>query len=408
MAKVGNNLGKVKAENAEGIKEILYKYGPISRAEIAEMLKLTPPTITTNVAELIQRGLVHECAPEEEPPRAEHTPGRRRVLLDFYPDAAYAVGVESGVYGTLVCLVDLRGNVVAQYQCTDISSDYEKAMDDAAKSVETVLQKSGIPREKILGIGIGLPGFVDGHCGILRYGAMYKWKEKAVAADLARRTGFACRVENNARCRALGEELFSSKLRPDTFAYLLISRGLACPLVIRNRLHTGEMAGAGEVGHMVVDRFGPICPTCGNRGCLEAVSSETAIRNRCIEAMQAGMPTLLRDICKDAKEPQMDEILMAQKAEDRIVKSIMEDAITYLGIMLANIINFINPPLVIVDGYIMKPEENQKLLIDVTRKNLFSLNGEELEIEFVPFDKFRTPKGAAALAVKKYLLQANP
>ena len=409
MEHMGNNLEKVKTQNTESIKEVIYKYGPISRAEIAEMLRLTPPTITTNVAELIQCGLVRECAADAAggTRRSEHTLGRKRIFIDFVPDAAYTVGVESGVYGTLACLVDIRGNVVNQISMAGVHRDYEAAMDAVADSVKTLLEKSDIPGEKIVGMGIGLPGFVDGHSGTLRYGAMYKWKDKPVAQDISRRTGLACRVENNARCRALGEELFSQKLRPETFAYFLISRGLACPLVIRSRLHAGEMAGAGEVGHMVVDRFGPTCPTCGNRGCLEAVSGETAIRNRCIQALKAGIPTILRDICADPADPQMGEILMAQRSGDRIISAIMEDAISYLGVGLANVINLINPPLVIVDGYIMEPEENQALLVDETRKNIFSLNETEVDIEFVPFDKFRAAKGAAALAVKKFVIQES-
>ena len=407
MAYAGNNLEQLKLRNTESIKEAIYKYGPISRAEIAEMLQLTPPTISTNVASLLQQGLVRECragSVKEERP-SKHTLGRKRVLVDFIPDARYAVGVERGYFGTQLCLTDLRGQVVHAEQYRDEIEDYGQAMDAVSQYVEDLLDKTQTPKEKIAGLGIGLPGFVDGHHGVLRYGAIHKWADKTVAKDLNARTGLPCRVENNARCCALGEELFSGKLRPETFAYFLVSRGVACPLVIRNRLYSGEMAGAGEVGHMVVDRFGFTCPTCGNRGCLEGVSSELAIRNRCIQTIQADIPTLLRTVCKDPLNPSMEEILQVQQSRDRVVCSIMEDAVTYLGITRANVINLINPPLVIVDGRIMQSQENRQMLIDVTRKNLFSLNEEEVDIEFVPFDKFRAAKGAAALAIQKFVLQ---
>lgn len=407
MVHTGNNSERIKAQNTASIKEIIYKCGPISRSAIAQMLQLTPPTITNNVANLIQQGLVYECESSavEKGSQTTHTLGRRRVLVDFVPDACLALGVVRGYQGTLISLVDIRGNVVSQQQYMDTIEDYEEAMDAVAGYVDDLLQKQDIPREKIVGLGIGLPGFVDGHSGILRYSTINKWQNKQVAKDLELRTGLSCRVENNARCCALGEELFSGKRRPETFAYFLIARGLACPLVIRNRLHAGEIAGAGEVGHMVVDRFGPICPTCGNRGCLEGISSELAIRNRCAQAMQAGISTLLSEVCADPNDPQIEEILLVQRSNDRVVCAIMEEAITYLGIMLANIINFINPPLVIVDGKIMQNEANQKLLLDVTYKNLFSLNREEVNIEFVPSDIFRASKGAAALAIKKFVLQ---
>lgn len=403
MAQTGTNQEYLKSRNTESVKEVIYKYGPISRSEVAKMLRLTPPTITTNVANLIRQGLVRECAEDER--TTEHTLGRKRVMVEFVSDACYAIGVVRNYLGVRICLVDLRGDTVCEQQYADTIDDYDAALDALAADIEDVLQKSGIPREKVVGVGIGLPGFVDGHMGLLRYGTISKWSNKFVAKDLARRTGFPCRVENNARCCAIGEELFSKTPRPETFAYFMIARGLACPLVIRNRLHSGEMAGAGEIGHVVADRFGPVCPTCGNRGCLEGISSELAIRNRCIEVMQAGIPTLLAQVCKDPADPQIEEILQVQKSKDPVVCSIMENAVSYLGITLANIINFVNPPLVIVDGHIMQNKANRDLLLDVTRKNLFSLNVEEVNIEFVPLDRFRAAKGAAALAIKKFVLQ---
>ena len=398
----GNNLERVKIQNTESIKEIIYKYGPISRAEIADRLQLTPPTITTNVANLIQQGMVYECNPTE---KKSNTVGRRRILIDFVQYAQYAVGVECGYHGMMICLVDIRCNVVSEHRYDDKMDDYEETLDTVARRVKELIEEENVPKEKVAGIGIVIPGFVDHKKGILRYGAINKWKDKPVARDLEERTGLSCIMENNVRGCAIGEEMCTEKKRPETFAYFLVSRGLGCPMVIRNRLHVGEMTGAGEVGHMVVDPNGPVCPTCGNRGCLEGICSELAIRKRCTQAVKAGVPTLLNEICTDPANPRIEEILKAQDCGDRVVCAIMEDAINYLGIGLANIINFMNPPLVIMDGHILQSEKNQKRLIEVTRNNLFSLNVEEVNIEFVSFNKFRAAKGAAALAIKKFVLQ---
>lgn len=404
MPRRGNNLERVKLQNVESIKDIIYKYGPISRAEIAEMLHLTPPTITTNVTNLIQQGIVHECenTPIEEKNR---TLGRRRILIDFIPDAQYVIGVECGYFGMLICLVNIRCKVVVEQKYEDRMDDYEKTMDTVAEHIKELLEEKHIPEEKVAGIGIAFPGFVDQRNEILRYGAINKWKDKYVIKDLEARTGFPCVMENNARCCAIGEEMCIDKLRPDTFAYFLVSRGLACPTVIRNRLHIGETTGAGEAGHMVVDPHGPVCPTCGNRGCLEGISSEQSIRHRCSQAVKSGIPTLLNEICIEPNNPQIEEILKAQFCADRVVCTIMEDAVTYLGIGLANIINFMNPPLVIMDGRIFQNEQNKKRLLEVTHNNLLLLDMEEVDIEFVPFNKFRAAKGAAALAIKKFVLQ---
>lgn len=123
--------------------------------------------------------------------------------------------------------------------------------------------------------------------------------------------------------------------------------------------------------------------------------------------MQAGVPSLLGAVCADPLHPQIEEILQAQRSSDRLVCSIMEEAVTYLGIMLSNIINFINPSLVIVDGRIMQEEENRRLLLQAAHSHLFSIQVEEVEIEFVPYNQFRPARGAAALAVKKFILQKD-
>ena len=101
----------------------------------------------------------------------------------------------------------------------------------------------------------------------------------------------------------------------------------------------------------------------------------------------------------------MKEILKAQEYGDEVVCEIIQEAIDYLGITLANIINFISPRLVIVDGYIMSLEQNRIRFLEIVKKNLFGLNDDEVEIEFTQFNEFSGARGAAALAVKEYLIE---
>ena len=148
--------------------------------------------------------------------------------------------------------------------------------------------------------------------------------------------------------------MFGKTLRPDSFAYYLISYGIACPLLVKNRMITGENASTGEAGHMVVEINGPKCETCGHNGCLEEMASERAILKRCKAAVSAGASTMLTELCPDPAEMTMKDVIMAEECNDTMVVKIMEEAVMYLGVALANIINLISPPLVIVDGYIMK------------------------------------------------------
>lgn len=402
--KKGNNLVKVKKQNESLIRETIYKYGPISRIEIAQMLALTPPTITTNITAMMEQGLLYECAAEEE---ELHSLGRRPVKLDFIADSRYVVGVEINPYQTAVCLMDLRGKQKASLWYQQKEADYSISLQYLADKIEEMVKDSKIPRSSLLGVGFGIPGFVRRSAGTVRKSTLRNWNDHNIADDLSKLLNMLVLLENNARVRAVGEEMFSRELRPDTFAYYLISYGIACPLYIKNSMIKGDQYGAGEAGHMVAVLNGPECKTCGNRGCLEEVASERAIVKQVREAVNGGRKSLVTGLCSHMEELTVREILLAQEQGDALVREILDHAIMYLGATLANIINLINLPLVIVDGYIMKLEENRERLKEETRKHIFGLYDEEAVIEFVEFDRFTGARGAAALAVKNYFIEGR-
>ena len=165
MTARGTNLPRVKKQNEALIKEIIYKYGPISRGKIAEMLSLTPPTITTNVTSLIERGLVYEF-PADASDVEERSLGRRPVKIDFVQDARYAIGVELNPYQTAICMLDLHGNEKISVKYPPMNGEYVEEMDALAQSIDKLIAGSGVDMEKILGVGVGLPGFVEAKAGV--------------------------------------------------------------------------------------------------------------------------------------------------------------------------------------------------------------------------------------------------
>lgn len=411
----GNNPIRVKKQNETLIKEMIYKYGPISRSQIAEMLSLTPPTITTNVNALIRQGFVRETSQEERQEEKENRQnkesrrplGRRPVQIDFVADACYVIGAEINKYQIAVCLMDLRGRVIESRRFIPETDEYEPIIQALLSQIEKVVQDSGVEEEKILGAGVGLTGFVDPKTGILKKSAYQNWENNhKVAKDIGRRLNMPVVIENNARMRAIGEEMFGNQDHADTFAYYLISYGLACPMFINDSVLTGETFGAGEIGHMVVDIHGPKCEVCGDSGCLEEMASERAIVKQIREGIKQGVDTMLNDMVSSPEEIGMREILAAEECGDELACEVVGKAIVYLGMQLANIINFISPPLVIIDGYIMKLKRNRRLILAETKKHLFGIDDQDIEFQFVEFDHFTGARGAGALAIKKYFIEA--
>lgn len=386
-------LSVVRQRNRQNLRALLYRRAPVTRNELADTLGLTLPTVTTSVARMLEEGILLET------PAPDGSGGRRPGLLRFNPDAGCALGVELGPYETAAGLYDLTGKSLAERRFPVSSPDYQETVDTLCTWLTSLQAEARTP---LLGVGVGLPGFINRETGIVRT-SRTGWEGKPIAADLSQRLGLPVIADNNVRMRAGGEELFHGSSLPDLFAYFFVSRGVACPLLIRDELLSGSTSGAGEIGHMVVQPDGPICPTCGRRGCLEAVAGETAILRECSMLLQLNRASKLRELAGTAALD-MGMVLKAQQAGDPDVIEIMERAVGYLGLALAGVVNLISPAQVLVDGYLFKLEVNRQRLLEEARRHFYGLNAQEVAVRFLPFDHFAGSRGAAAAVIDQFFI----
>lgn len=403
--KLGGNLFRVKLSNQVAIREMIYQHGPITRAEVSQRLGLTMPTITTNVNAMIANGIVHEVSPL---PSDDKIMGRPANPIDIVADARYFIGVEMrGAYRRL-CLTDLRGTVLYTDAHESSIGDYDQALDSACALIRKVLESDLVPWEKISRIGFCIPGIVDTELGTLVVHPGYNWVNKPLRQDVRRLTGFTGPVviENNARARANAALLFRGDITQDaaSFAYLFISTGIACPFLLNNGLTSSVALGAGEVGHTIVDPLGPKC-VCGNRGCLEAVSSDAAILRACREAMDGGGSTLLTSLC-DGEPLTMAQVLSAQKEGDPVVTRIVSRALYYIGLAIANIYNFIRPDILLIEGKLFTIQENRRTMLNTVYDNLYSTI-QDTNFVFLDPDINSGAMGACATAIRDYLQDFN-
>lgn len=403
--KLGGNLFRVKLSNQVAIREMIYQHGPITRAEVSQRLGLTMPTITTNVNTMIANGIVHEVSPL---PSDDKIMGRPANPIDIVADARYFIGVEMrGTYRRL-CLTDLRGTVLYTDAHESSIDDYNQALKSACTLIRKVLESDLVPREKISRIGFCIPGIVDTELGTLVVHPGYNWVNKPLRQDVRRLTGFTGPVviENNARARANAALLFRGDITQDaaSFAYLFISTGISCPFLLNNGLTSSVALGAGEVGHTIVDPLGPKC-VCGNRGCLEAVSSDTAILRACQEAMDGGGSTLLTSLC--GGEPlTMAQVLTAQQEGDPVVTRIVSRALYYIGLSIANIYSFIRPDILLIEGKLFTIQENRRTMLNTVYDNLYSTI-QDTNFVFLDPDINSGAMGACATAIRDYLQDFN-
>lgn len=396
----GSNHQLLKQNNHNLIKRFIYRNSPISRVEIAHQLGLTTATITGMVNPMISSGLLRETTAQADETKAA---GRPRMMLEFVSEAFYICGVDTGPYRTNYVLTDLLGNTIAVRRTNQPLGEYQVTLERFAREIPAFLDEAGIPREKILGVGICLPGMIDGSVDKIYDIFQEGWTEHNFSAELSQQLGLKVEVENNVRARAISAELFDRMVKAEPFAYFFVSFGIACQMIIDGKVLYGQSAAAGEIGHTVVQRNGPVCPTCGNRGCLEALTGERAILQQCRDIMASEEPTILRDLCKDPKQLTMDQVLMAQEMGDRAVSNVIADAIEYLGIALANTINLISPRAVVLEGRILSTPKNQERMLRTVEQYMFHIHSGMIDFTFLPYDPDRGARAAAAVVVKEFL-----
>lgn len=201
---------------------------------------------------------------------------------------------------------------------------------------------------EIAGLGLGIPGLLDLEKGNCVFSGNLRWENVAVSQSLSEILGVPVFLDNDVRVAALGELALGKAQGHKDFIYLTVGTGIGAGIFIDGRLLRGPRWSAGEVGHMVLDPQGPDC-TCGSRGCLEALASATAIaREGRIAA--ANSQSLLNTLVNDPEDIDAALVFKAASKGDKAAGQVVDTAMAWLGLGIANLVNIFNPSLVVIGG----------------------------------------------------------
>ncbi|MBR2823597.1 MAG: ROK family transcriptional regulator [Clostridia bacterium] len=405
---IGANSTAVKQQNMEAVKMILYQQAPLSRADIAARLGLTPSTITNITAELIAQGYVEEVASEtDEPARGA---GRKPVLIDLKRDCFTVLGITLGRDSTRLCLCDMRGGILTQATYETMSDDYSVMLHQLQGILSITRQEHPELWNKLLGIGISIPGVVNAHRGqVKNHGEeRLSWRNQPLTEEISRFTGLPVRLENNVKARSTAIQLFWPALLEGEkiFALCYVSFGIACPFLLDNQLFRGESSAAGEIGKMILQPDAAEDPGFAPPGSLEALSSVLAILKECREQIAAGADTMLRELCPDPDALSLSQVLEAQNRGDPTVCRVLDQAMFYVGIALANLVDIINPRLILLSGPVFVNPQNADTVERALRAHAFLPDEEPLRVVPVDMGEYAGAIGAAACCIDKYFLRS--
>lgn len=304
-----------------------------SRAALAEALQLTKSTVSALTKELIAEGWLLERAVV-----ATGELGRRPTPLFVDPGRLVLLGAELGLDGVHVVATSLTGDVLARARSPlDADRDAHLALVRAAKLLVQVHARLDTPAQRVIGIGIGLPGGVDEQRGHLHFAHNLGWRDLPVGRLLLEHLrptalqGVPLFVQNEADVAALGElEFAGADSRQDPLIYLSLGVGVGAGVIVEDRLLTGAHGLAGEVGHMTLELDGPRC-SCGRRGCAEAL---IGFRAMLAPPSAGGLP-------------EVQQLLRGKSAQ---TTAAVASAGRYLGLLLGNLCAAYDPGRIVLGG----------------------------------------------------------
>ncbi|MGD8466520.1 MAG: ROK family transcriptional regulator [Anaerolineae bacterium] len=402
---VGSNISKVKSHNMSAVLSMLRQHGYASRAHLAELTGLSTTTISNLVAELLEQGIV--TAEGTIRSRRRQGAGRPRTSLRLVPESRHAVGIHIGVGQIRVAIADLRAHLL-NYLSLDHAVDRSAAevLHDVASLVDEALSQSGVERETVVGVGVGASGLVNPHTGVNLMAPNLGWRDVPIRALLAQRLDLPVCVDNNARAMALGEALFGVGQGFHALAFVYARIGVGAGFVVGEQLYRGSAAGAGEIGHTTIIADGGEPCRCGNCGCLETLVSEPAIV-RLAEglAAQDGTSILARQLHSEHGIA-IERVFSAARAGDLATQAMLEERACYMGIALANLVNVLNPDLIVLGGILAQGEDLLLPTIEaVMRQRAFGNLGTQVQIKTTGFGSQAGTTGAVALALNTFFYQ---
>lgn len=338
----------MKQTNQQLVLQLIQGRGPISRKDIAQISGLSPASVSGITGELIERGLVHEIGEAEGDGRA----GRRAVLLRLNPQAGFVVGVKFAIRAVTCVITDLDATVLHASETPLPVSDQGQqlfppgaAIQVTIRAIEALLAQGQIERSRLLGIGVGVNGIVDAESGTSLVAPHFGWRDVPLAAPLAAHFGIPVYLENDARTLTIAEQWFGAGRGVEHFVTIVVGYGIGAGVVTNGQVYRGAQGGAGEFGHIVLQLDGPRC-SCGKRGCLEALAAEPAILRELQAALAAGQPSALAT----SPAPTLEDVAAAADTGDELAQRVLGAAGRWLGIGIANLVNVLNPELLIING----------------------------------------------------------
>jgi predicted NBD/HSP70 family sugar kinase len=387
------------------LKKHLYFSKMLSCADLSILTNKSLPFTTRFLNELIEEGSVIETG------YANSTGGRRPQMYSLKNDLNYIVTVAMDQLITKIGILDLHNNLLGEIEKIQLPlKDNEQALVELKDSLISFIDKSGISKDKIIGIGISMPGFVDVKKGI-NHSFLFT-DDTNIVEYLESELGLPVLIDNDSSLIGLAEMRLGTAKGHKNVMVVNISWGVGLGMILNGQLFRGHNGFAGEFSHIPVFKDNKKICSCGKTGCLETETSLLAIIEKAIAGLEKGRMSVLKNLSFEHVEQSCQAIMEAASKGDTFSVELFSEAGYNLGLGIAILITLFNPELIILSG---RGAAAGKLWLapiqQAINEHCIPKIAEDTQIKISTFGRRVDLIGAAALVMENYerigLVQRN-
>jgi len=392
----GQSIGveQKKIGHKKQIIRIIYFKGPVSSAELTRNLPLSTPKINSLLQELITEGLLKELGP------GDSSGGRRPAIYGLVEDGFYIVGITINIYRTIISVFSASNREISGPHFVSVPMQRDFNMFALInEKLHEIYKVMNIPRQKIIAVGIEMPGLVNQEHGMNK---TYFPEIENLHLKIAEVFDTPVYFDNDARIRTFAEQQFGLARDRQNVLMVHADLGIGLGLILNRQLYTGKSGFSGEFGHIPMIENGELCH-CGKRGCLEAIASVAAIARNARRGLEAGHASLLSNLVEGGTQKiDANLVIQAAKTGDQFSIALLTEAGQWLGKGITFLVQVFNPEVIIIGGKLAEAGQFLKAPIN---QALFTYANPDIsndtEVIFSVLGVKAGTIGAAAFAIDK-------
>lgn len=381
--------------------DLVRKYGEISISDLMAFTDYSRTKITGYIESLLNKNILVANNV------TEYTGGRRSRMYSLNRDFGIVAGIDVGATSIDLGIADFSGRLLVRYaEPATVKDGPIRILGRVCSLLEKLLQENNLDPALLRGIGIGVPGPVDFSLGILiSPPIMPGWDRYPIIETIHQWfPTSSVVVDNDVNVMALGEIYQGCGKGIDNLIFIKIGTGIGAGIVCEGKIYRGASGCAGDIGHICVDKNGPICH-CGNKGCLEAIAAGPAIAERALQAAQAGKSSIIMNLYeKNGHLLQAEDVGNASREGDALAIEVIRESGQYIGDVLAGLVNYYNPEMIVIGGGV---SNLGNLLLSTIRQSVLHrslpLATRDLQIVFSDIGQATGVIGAINLAMDNIL-----